>query len=77
MKKLSMILKEIIKTEVAILLEFMFIPIQTVWAFLKYQKRFENKYQVKNFLKMNFFDWICCPVGIVVMPYRIVKRNLK
>ena len=77
MKKLSMILKEIIKTEVTLLLEFIMMPVYTMLAFIRYPKRFENKYQVKNFLLMNFFDWICCPVGIVAMPYRIVKRNLK
>ena len=77
MKKLFNIIKEILKTEVAILLEFIVIPIQTVWVFLKYNKRFKNKNQIKNFVLMNFFDWVICPIGIVVMPYRIVKRNLK
>ena len=77
MKNLFNVLKEIFKTETALILEFLFIPIQTVWAFVIFKKRFKNKHQIKNFVLMNFFDWICCPIGITTMPYRIVKRNLK
>ena len=77
MKKLLLIFKEIIKTEITLILEFFMMPIYTLLAFVKYPERFENKNHIKNFVLMNFFDWVICPIGIVVMPYRIVKRNLK